>query len=162
MEDTRIVDYKDIPAMASRLRGKSIVLVGGCFDVLHIGHLVFLTQAKRLGEALIVVLESDEFIRKIKHKEPVHSLAQRTMILSELRCIDCIVTLPGILQNRDYEKITRTLRPSIIAVTKGDHKLTLKQNQAKNIGGVVVEIDHIPGFSSSSVSKNLQAQIGKK
>lgn len=155
MEDTRIIDYKNLSSLVSRFGSKSIVLVGGCFDVFHIGHLTFLTRAKQLGEVLVVILESDEFIRKIKQRQPVHTLKQRALILSELRCIDGIITLPHMIESEEYEKITHTIHPSIIAVTKGDPKLILKKNQVESIGGAIMEIDYIPGFSSTLAINNL-------
>ena len=54
-----------------------IVLVGGCFDILHFGHLMFLKNAKEEGKVLVVLLESDEFIKKFKHREPVHKQNER-------------------------------------------------------------------------------------
>ncbi|PIY68703.1 glycerol-3-phosphate cytidylyltransferase [Candidatus Roizmanbacteria bacterium CG_4_10_14_0_8_um_filter_39_9] len=151
MEDTRIIAYKDIQSLPQRLTGKKIILVGGCFDVFHIGHLTFLSRAKQLGDVLVVLLESDDFIRKVKKREPVHRIEERALILSELRCVDLVITLPHMIDNHDYEEIIRKIHPTIIAVTQGDPKLILKQNQAKTINGFVVEVDYVPGYSSSEV-----------
>ena len=71
--------------------GKKTVLVGGCFDILHYGHLRFLSQAKEKGEMLIVALESDTFIRKIKNKKPIHTQEQRAEILAHLNLVDMII-----------------------------------------------------------------------
>ena len=63
-----------------------IVLVGGCFDILHLGHVVFLEKAKKEGDVLVVLLESDEKVRFLKGKgRPVHTQSERAEILSALK-----------------------------------------------------------------------------
>ena len=74
---------------------KITVLAGGCFDVLHPGHIVFLEKAKKAGDYLVVLLESDKKIRKLKGKgRPVHSQKERAEILSALKSVDSVVCLP--------------------------------------------------------------------
>ena len=68
---------------------KNIVLVGGCFDIVHLGHLIFLEKAKAKGDILIVLLESDENIRKNKgQNRPINNQEDRALFLSKLKMVD--------------------------------------------------------------------------
>jgi len=122
-------DYQKI------FRDKKTVLVGGCFDLIHFGHLQFLKKAKENGDYLIVVLESDEFIRKNKREVPIHNQEERAEILSSLNMIDIIVLLPYFSSNEEYFNMVKTIRPKIVAVTEGDKQLKNKRKQIKEIGG---------------------------
>ena len=110
-------------------------MVGGCFDLIHFGHLQFLKKAKENGDYLIVVLESDEFIRKNKREVPIHNQEERAEILSSLNMIDIIVLLPYFSSNEEYFNMVKTIRPKIVAVTEGDKQLKNKRKQIKEIGG---------------------------
>ena len=97
-----IVRYKEIQEAEIFFENKKTVLVGGCFDLIHFGHLKFLEKAKEQGDFLIVALESDEFIKKYKKKLPVHRQLERAEILSNLNMIDLIILLPLFETNNDY------------------------------------------------------------
>lgn len=128
----------------------SVVLVGGCFDVFHHGHLHFLQKAKKKGKVLVVALESDQFIRARKKKTPFHSQKQRAEILSAFTFIDYIVPLAYLKTDASYEKMVEKLRPSVIAVTRGDPYTSVKKKHAKKIGARVLSVTpHIKKFSSS-------------
>src|SRR3954468_16576117 len=72
--------------------GKRVVLTNGCFDLLHAGHLYFLQQARQLGDALFVAINSDESVRVLKGpKRPVQSERERAFALSALECVTAIV-----------------------------------------------------------------------
>ena len=110
------------------------VLVGGCFDILHYGHIHFLKKAKELGDYLIVALESDKSVRKMKgEKRPIHGQFQRREMLESLSCIDQVIILADDMKDSDYNKLVKLLDPQIIAVTAGDPILKKKQKQAKAI-----------------------------
>ena len=98
-------------------------------------HLQFLKKAKENGDYLIVVLESDEFIRKNKREVPIHNQEERAEILSSLNMIDIIVLLPYFSSNEEYFNMVKTIRPKIVAVTEGDKQLKNKRKQIKEIGG---------------------------
>ena len=132
--------------------GKKTVLVGGCFDILHYGHLRFLSQAKEKGEMLIVALESDTFIRKIKNKKPIHTQEQRAEILAHLNLVDMIILLP-LFTEKDYFDMVRVIHPHAIALTKGDPHLLEKSKQALKVGASLVQIDFMKGYSSSYIQQ---------
>lgn len=120
-----------------KLEGKTTVLVGGCFDILHPGHVIFLEKAKQAGDILIVILESDEKIKKLKGvNRPVHNQKERAKILSALQAPDYVVMLPFMKSEDSYDKLVKQIRPDIIALTQGykdvaDHKRAAKAIQAK-------------------------------
>ena len=132
--------------------GKKTVLVGGCFDILHYGHLRFLSQAKEKGEMLIVALESDTFIRKIKNKKPIHTQEQRAEILAHLNLVDMIILLP-LFTEKDYFDMVRVIHPHAIALTKGDPHLLEKSKQALKVGASLIQIDFMKGYSSSYIQQ---------
>ena len=104
-----------------------VVLVGGCFDILHYGHIYFLKKAKKLGDLLVVALESDENTKKLKGpKRPIHTQKQRQKMLESLRFVDKVIALPPMKSDSDYEKLVRKVNPDIIAVTAGDTKNTFR------------------------------------
>jgi cytidyltransferase-like protein len=122
-----IIRYKDLHDKKQVFENKKTVLVGGCFDLIHFGHLKFLEKAKEQGDFLIVALESDEFIKKHKRKLPVHQQSERAEILSNLNMVDLIVLLPFFRTNNDYFNLVKKISPSIIAVTEGDKQLENKK-----------------------------------
>ncbi len=128
------------------------VLVGGCFDILHYGHVVFLKAARQEGDALIVALESDERIRLSKNRSPVHTQEQRAEILRALRYVDEVICLPLYTKDQEYFDFVTSVAPSIIATTAGDPQLSNKRAQAKQVGGkVTIVTPLLEDFSSSKI-----------
>lgn len=122
-------------------RGQKIILTGGCFDILHAGHIEFLGKAKKLGGVLFVLLESDVTVQKIKGKDrPVNKQGDRAKILSSLFMVNHVVPLPYFKTDKDYFSLVTKLKPDIIAVTRGDPYIKKKGQQAKLVGGVVIEV----------------------
>jgi rfaE bifunctional protein nucleotidyltransferase chain/domain len=129
----------------------SVVLVGGCFDILHLGHITFLKKAKNLGEKLVVLLESDQNIQKNKgNNRPINNQENRAKILESLRMVDQVVKLPEMKTDQDYLKIIKKIKPTIIAVTQNDHNLINKENQAKLVGAKLVEVTELIPHQSTS------------
>jgi len=150
-----IIRYEDLGDKKRQIfKNKKSVLVGGCFDLIHFGHLKFLEAAKKQGDFLIVALESDEFIKKHKRKLPIHKQTERAEILSFLNMVDLIVLLPFFQMDSDYFELVKKISPNIIAVTEGDRQLENKNNQAGEIGAEVkVVVTDIRNFSTRNISK---------
>jgi cytidyltransferase-like protein len=127
-----IIPYSKINSYRKLYKDKKTVLVGGCFDLIHYGHLQFLKKAEETGEFLIVVLESDDFN---KREIPIHSQKERAEVLSSLNIVDLVVLLPYFRSNREYFEMVREVKPKIIAVTEEDPQLQNKKRQIKAIGG---------------------------
>lgn len=152
MISNKIIRYAQDDTIKKLTKGKKTVLVGGCFDILHYGHLRFLSQAKAKGQTLMVALESDEFIRRIKRKEPIHTQKQRAEILAHLDLVDVIVLLP-LFTEKDYFEMVQMINPATIAVTKGDPHLEKKKNQAREVGASIVQVNFMKGYSSSFIQQ---------
>ncbi|MCE2951021.1 MAG: adenylyltransferase/cytidyltransferase family protein [Alphaproteobacteria bacterium] len=128
------------------------VLVGGCFDLLHYGHIRFLEEARLKGQSLTIALEPDEMIIKSKKRHPVHTQEQRAAILTALRPVDCVLLLPLLVSFEDYYALVRDVSPSVIAVTQGDPQIENKRRQVALSGGQVeVVVPQLEGFSSSHI-----------
>lgn len=152
----KIFSQKDILKNTPDIRGKK-VLVGGCFDVIHRGHIEFLDEAKRAGDVLIAFLEGDETIARLKGKgRPIHNQEDRAHILSHLTNIDFVILLDNNLSDSDYSKLVKVLKPDIIALTKGDPITELKREYAKSIGGSVVIIAKKGHYSTKNIVKKIK------
>ena len=138
---------------------KKIVLVGGCFDLLHYGHISFLKQAKALGDYLVVALESDQTVRLMKGSlRPIHTQAQRKEMLETLSCVNEVIELPPMQGDGDYDNFVQKIKPTIIAITQGDTAKNKKLAQAKNIGATLFEIPKIHTLSTSQLAKLLKLE----
>lgn len=133
---------------------RTVVLTGGCFDLLHFGHIEFLNAAKREGDYLLVALESDANVRHMKgESRPIHSQMQRARMLSALSCVDEVLSLPPMNSDTEYSDLVRGIRPSVIAVTAGDPIVDKKRRQAEEIGARLVVIPKIHTPSTSQLAK---------
>jgi len=151
-----IIRQESIEEYRKKFHDGRIVLAGGCFDILHFGHVQFLKQARLLGDTLMILLESDDHIRLKKKREPVHSQQERAEIVASLRFVDIIVLLDGILQDINYEEIVHTIRPSVIAITDKDEHIVQKKKQAEQIGAeLCVTGNIITKFSSRDIITRL-------
>jgi len=144
-------------------QGKTIVLAGGCFDVLHVGHVTFLEKAKVEGDVLFVFLESDAAVRIRKgERRPINPQQDRASVLAALRAVDYVVLLPFIPENEGYDKIVRAIRPETIATIEGDLERHHKERQATMTGARLAFVtDRIRNISSSRVIEALGGRANK-
>ncbi len=132
------------------------VLVGGCFDLLHYGHIRFLEEAKKLGDTLIVALESDENVRKMKGEgRPIHNQQQRKEMLQALSCVDEIISLPSMKSHQEYFDLVTRVHPQIIAITEGDPLENNKREQSVKASAELIVIPKVPTPSTSQLAKLL-------
>ena len=137
----------------------SIVLVGGCFDILHYGHIHFLKKAKALGSYLVVALESDKNIKRLKGKKrPINGQVQRREMLESLRFVDQVIILADAMKDKDYEKLVSIVSPNVIAVTQGDPITEKKRKQAEKIGATFTEIPKIKVPSTTKILEILNLE----
>ena len=139
------------------VKDKKIVLVGGCFDIVHLGHLIFLEKAKAKGDILIVLLESDENIRKNKgQNRPINNQDDRAVFLTKLKMVDYVIKLPEMKNDEEYFKIINKIKPKIIAVSEKDINLVKKKEQAQKIGAKLIEVTKIiPQRSTSKIIEDI-------
>lgn len=159
----KIVDIASAIKLSKKLQsqGKSIVLAGGCFDLLHVGHITFLEKAKATGDSLFILLESDERIKKIKgENRPINNQHDRALILSAIQTVDYIILLSSDFKDQDYASLISKLKPSIIAITKGDPNKKQKELQGQTSGSIVKEvIDVISDISTTRLVKLLGEEL---
>src|SRR5262249_15314667 len=94
------------------LRGKTVVLANGCFDILHVGHVRYLEGARALGEVVVVAINSDRSVRAIKGLgRPILNETERVALVSALRCVDYVV----VFDEPDVTRVIDVLRPDIHA-----------------------------------------------
>ena len=115
----KILERKGIQEISRRLRaeGKKIVFTNGCFDILHAGHVRYLRQARRLGDVLIVGLNSDKSVSAIKPGRPVNSEKNRAEVLAALTSVDYVV----VFSEKTPYNLIKALKPDIL-VKGGDWK----------------------------------------
>ncbi|ASJ05857.1 adenylyltransferase/cytidyltransferase family protein [Thermococcus pacificus] len=126
------------------------VLTGGVFDLLHVGHVHFLSQAKALGDELVVIVAHDETVRKRKRREPVNTAEDRAELLKALKMVDEVyIGSPGAI---DYELVKR-IDPDIIAVgpDQSFNCERLKEDLRKH--GINAEVIRIPYLYRSDRAK---------
>lgn len=131
-----------------RLKGR-IVFTNGCFDIIHRGHIELISAAKRLGDHLIIGLNSDTSVGKLKGvNRPVNKWADRASVLSALRAVDAIIKF----EEETPIRLIKSLKPDII--TKGGD-YTMEQMIGKDFvesyGGQVIILPFVEGLSSSRV-----------
>lgn len=141
--------------------GKTLVLGGGCFDILHPGHIAYLQAAKKKGDILFILLENDKSISKNKgQNRPIHLQKERAYILSSIKFVDYIVLLPFFTKDAQYDFIVDGILPNIIAVTENDPNLHHKKRQAEKICGIIdVVTNYIPNKSTSILAKKLLNEL---
>lgn len=141
-----------------RKQKKTIVLVGGFFDILHTGHVKFLENAKKMGKYLFVLLEDDKKARKTKGvNRPINSQKERAAILSALKSVDYIVMLSEMTNDNMYDKIISQIAPDIIATTYPDPFIKHKKRQAELINGKVeYVIQRISKYSTTKLEKLIE------
>lgn len=153
---SKIYAYPEDMGRASLEQLPHKVLIGGCFDLLHYGHLKFIQSSKRCGNHLVIALESDESIYHMKGALPIHTQQQRAEILASLSCVDAVLLLPFLRGFQDYMTLVERVNPAILAVTKGDSQTENKEIQARAIGSRVVIVNQlIEGLSSSIIRSKL-------
>lgn len=137
-------------------RRKKIVFTNGCFDILHFGHIKYLEQAKQKGDILIVGLNSDRSVRKIKGKaRPLTKQKQRAHILSALTFIDFIV----IFNEKTPYRLINELRPNIL-VKGGDWSKDkiVGRDIVRKYNGKVITLPYVRGFSTAGLIKKILRQ----
>ncbi|MFH1594186.1 MAG: D-glycero-beta-D-manno-heptose 1-phosphate adenylyltransferase [Candidatus Omnitrophota bacterium] len=150
-------ELKRIVRAAKKMR-KKIVFTNGCFDIIHFGHVSYLKKCKELGSVLIVGLNSDSSVRRIKGRgRPVTKERERSIVLSALESID-YVTIFG---DSTPGRIITSLTPDIL-VKGGDwrKKDIVGADHVKRFGGRVVTVPFVKGYSTTSLIERIKKISG--
>lgn len=141
-------------AAALRVHGQRIVFTNGCFDILHVGHVRYLGAARALGDCLVVGLNSDASVRRLKGPErPVNEEADRAEVLDALRAVDYVT----IFDEPTAAELIEIIRPDVY-VKGGDYTIaTLPEAEiVRGYGGRVEFIDLVPERSTTRVIEKLR------
>ncbi|MFC2156778.1 adenylyltransferase/cytidyltransferase family protein [Acidobacteriota bacterium] len=156
----KLVDLKTLNLTIQGLRqeGKTIVLANGCFDLIHVGHIRYLKEAKELGDILVVALNSDSSVRRLKGEGRPHmEERERAALLSSLSCVDYLI----IFSEGNVEHILRTLRPGYHAKGSDYTEDTVPERETVLEYGGKIAITGGPKVrSTSEVLKNIEKKTG--
>ena len=132
-----------------RARGRKLVFTNGCFDILHVGHVDYLSKARRLGDLLVIGLNTDSSVRKVKGKNrPINKESDRAKVLAALSSVDYVT----LFSESTPEKLIMKLKPDVL-VKGGDWKVKdiVGGDFVMKNGGKVKNIPYIKGYSTTSI-----------
>lgn len=148
--ESKIISKENLLKILKTLKQNKIVFTNGCFDILHIGHLNYLNHARDLGGLLIVGLNDDNSIKRLKGKErPINPLNNRALMLAGLECVDYVVSF-----SEDTPlNLIKAIQPDVL-VKGGDYynKEVVGSEYAKE----VILIDFVEGYSTSNIIDSIQ------
>ena len=150
-----LIDRKNAAEFCEELRrlGKKIVFTNGCFDIIHAGHVRYLTAAKSFGDALIVGLNTDESVRKLKGaRRPINTQDDRAEVLLGLKAVDHVI----FFGEQTAENLIAEVKPNVY-VKGGDYTLaTLPEAKiVQSYGGRVEFVNLVAGRSTTNVVKKI-------
>lgn len=159
--DRDVVDVTEAGRLAAHYRrtGQRVVLTNGCFDVLHRGHVAYLNEAKRQGDVLVVGLNDDPSVRRLKgSSRPLNGVGDRAAVLAALSCVDHIVVFGG----ENAAELVRRVRPDVY-VKGGDYENAddlAEAPDAREVGAEVRILTFVPQHSTTSLVERIRAGGG--
>ena len=153
----KICDIEELKHRLAQWRVKSdrIVFTNGCFDILHVGHLHTLKESIQLGDKLIVGLNSDASVSRLKGKErPIVTQLDRSEMLAALEMVDAVI----IFEDDTPEELIQMIKPDVLC-KGGDWSIEniVGGDFVKSYGGQVVSIPFVQGYSSSSLINKIKS-----
>ena len=155
------VDLETMVAERERLRdaGRRVVFTNGCFDILHLGHVQYLTFARRQGDVLVIELNSDASVRRNKGpKRPIVPEEERAALLLALRCVDYVV----LFDEETPEKLIGRLVPDVLVKGRDWAHFVAGREVVEAAGGRVVLADLVPGRSTTGTIERILEVYGGK
>ena len=144
-------------------QGKKIVFTNGCFDILHSGHVSYLHQAKQMGDILVVGLNKDDSIKRLKGKSrPVNSLPNRTAVLAALACVDHIIPF-GTEKDDTPISLLKIVQPDVF-VKGGDYenKMLPETEILQKLGCEIAFLPYVPNQSTTQVISRMDEPARRK
>lgn len=131
-----------------KAQGKKVVFTNGCFDIVHAGHVEYLRQARALGDVLVVGVNSDESVSRLKPKRPIVALEERLKVLDALEMVDYLVVFE---EDTPYELI-KALRPQMV-VKGGDWKE--EEIVGRDLVEEVKSLGYVSGISTTGIIERI-------
>lgn len=151
----KVISLQQFSELKLNLKGE-VVFTNGCFDILHVGHVEYLTEAKKMGHHLIVGLNSDASVRRLKGKHrPIKNQETRAKILAAFECVDYVI----LFEEDTPINLIKTIDPDIL-VKGGDYqveKIVGYEYVIKN-GGKVVTLPFKEGHSTTEIIHKIKRQ----
>lgn len=152
---SRIYDHEKMLSQRSiwSFKERTVVFTNGCFDILHLGHIEYLAKAAELGDELVIGLNSDSSVKKIKgpHR-PITDERSRAMILASLTFVTAVIIFD---EDTPYELISR-LKPDILVKGEDYRKDEIVgRDIVESYGGKVVRIELTPGYSTTAIEQKI-------
>ncbi|MBV9731768.1 MAG: D-glycero-beta-D-manno-heptose 1-phosphate adenylyltransferase [Verrucomicrobia bacterium] len=152
----KIVPEADAAVIRKSYGEQRLVFTNGCFDILHVGHIRYLTAAKQLGDILVVGLNSDDSVRQLKgHDRPINSEADRAEILAALAAVDHVVIFHELRVNR----LVTHLKPDLY-VKGGDYSIDSldcgEVDALRSVGAEIKIVPLVPGRSTTRLINAIQ------
>jgi D-beta-D-heptose 7-phosphate kinase/D-beta-D-heptose 1-phosphate adenosyltransferase len=153
---TKIVSIEAMIAERERLRGegKRLVFTNGCFDLLHPGHVSYLKQARSLGDALVVALNSDRSVRELKGEgRPILNQQERAEVIAALEAVDYVT----IFDEETPSVLIAAVLPDVL-VKGGDWALAeiIGREEVEAAGGRVLSLPYIEGSSTTDIIERIK------
>lgn len=155
----RLVDAAGLANLGASYasQGKRLVLTNGCFDLIHTGHVRYLEEARRCGDALIVAVNSDASVRELKGpSRPVNGELDRAEVLSALRCVDHVT----VFHEKRVTAVIRSLQPAVYA-KGGDYTPETLDPEEKaaldEVGSEIRILQLVPGRSTTAILEKSRA-----
>jgi rfaE bifunctional protein nucleotidyltransferase chain/domain len=156
-----VVERKELPSVIARWRaeGETIILANGCFDLLHVGHVRYLRGAKELGGKLIVALNSDQSVRRLKGPgRPAMPEQERAEIISALASVDAVV----VFDEPDVRALIREIRPDVqVKGTDYTAETVPERAEVMAYGGRVEIVGDPKDHSTTGLLGELRSRRGK-
>ena len=152
----KIITTAQWQEMAAERQGKKVVFTNGCFDVLHLGHITYLAEARNLGDLLVVGLNSDASVRRLKGpSRPINDEHARAMVLAALQFVDFII----LFEEDTPLNLIQAVCPDVL-VKGGDYTLDTIVGAPFVLqhGGTVTTIPLVEGFSTTATVQRLNDQ----
>jgi D-glycero-beta-D-manno-heptose 1-phosphate adenylyltransferase len=147
---------EEFKKIREKISGNSVVFTNGCFDILHRGHIEYLNEAKSLGDYLVIGLNSDKSVKKLKGEDrPVNNEIDRAFVLSNLKCVDAVIIFE---EETPYDLIS-SVKPDFL-VKGGDWKedQIVGSDIVKSYGGKVISLKFVDSYSTSDIIERIKKQ----
>ncbi len=147
---------RELTQFLEKNQGKKIVFTNGCFDILHRGHVTYLAEARKLGDLLVVGVNSDASVKRLKGPErPINNESDRSYVLSQLKSVD----FTEIFSEDTPLNLILTVKPKVL-VKGGDWKIEqiVGGKEVQSMGGQVFSLNFVDGYSTTNLIEKIQHQ----
>ena len=151
--NNKLIERSKLDNLLSEYRkeNKKIVFTNGCFDILHRGHIEYLQKARELGDLLVLGLNSDNSVKRLKGNDrPINNETDRAIVLSDLECINYI----SIFDEDTPLELIKIVKPDIL-VKGGDYKI--EDVVGREFAKETVLIDFVDGYSTTNIIKKINS-----